>query len=70
MPGLRAAPLTSGVGMAKENAQVDEREARMGRRVNGKVSSLLTEIEKEDIPDRLLDLARQLQTALNDKLAR
>lgn len=54
--------------MAKENAQVDEREARMGRRVNGKVSSLLTEIEKEAIPDRLLDLARQLQTALNDKL--
>jgi hypothetical protein len=30
----------------------------------------LTEIEKEDIPDRLLDLARQLQTALNDKLVR
>lgn len=70
MPGLRAAPLNLGVGMAKENAQVDEREARMGRRVNGKVSSLLTEIEKEDIPDRLLDLARQLQTALNDELAR
>lgn len=69
-PELYSAPLTSGVGMTKENAQVGEREARMGRRVNGKVSTLLTEIEKEDIPDRLLELARKLQTALNEKLER
>lgn len=54
--------------MTKENAQLDEREARMGRRVNGKVSVLLTEIEKEEVPDRLLELAKKLQTALNDKL--
>jgi hypothetical protein len=54
--------------MTKENAHVDEREARMGRRVNGKVSGLLTEIEKEAVPDRLLELARKLQNALNEKL--
>ncbi|AYD02410.1 hypothetical protein [Neorhizobium sp. NCHU2750] len=53
--------------MAKDIAQVDEREARMGRRVNGKVSVLLTEIEKEEIPDRLLELARKLQSALSEK---
>jgi hypothetical protein len=57
------------VGMTKQGAQVDEREARMGRRVSGKVSVLLTEIEKEEVPDRLLDLARKLQNALNDKLS-
>ncbi len=56
--------------MTKENAQLDEQEARMGRRVNGKVSVLLTEIEKEEVPDRLLELARQLQSALNEKLER
>ncbi|WP_172745552.1 hypothetical protein [Neorhizobium galegae] len=39
----------------------------MGRRVNRKVSVLLTEIEKEEVPDRLLDLARELQRALNEK---
>jgi hypothetical protein len=56
--------------MTKENAQVSEQEARMGRRVTGKVSGLLTEIEKEAVPDRLLELARQLQSALNEKLDR
>ncbi|SFB18298.1 hypothetical protein SAMN03159496_02206 [Rhizobium sp. NFR07] len=55
--------------MAKQGAQVDEREARMGRRVSGKVSVLLTEIEKEEVPDRLLELARKLQDALNDKMS-
>jgi Mor family transcriptional regulator len=54
--------------MTKQGAQMDEREARMGRRVSGKVSVLLTEIEKEDIPDRLLELARKLQDALNEKI--
>jgi hypothetical protein len=61
-------PRTSEVGMTKQGAQVDEREARMGRRVSGKVSVLLTEIEKEEVPDRLLELARKLQDALNEKL--
>lgn len=63
-----SAPRTSEVGMAKQGAQVDEREARMGRRVSGKVSVLLTEIEKEEVPDRLLELARKLQDALNGKM--
>jgi hypothetical protein len=40
----------------------------MGRRVSRQVSVLLTEIEKEDVPDRLLELARELQKALNEKL--
>jgi hypothetical protein len=54
--------------MTKDSAQAEEREARMGRRVSGKVSVLLTEIEKEEVPDRLLQLARQLQEALNGKM--
>ncbi len=66
----RMVKVASEVGMTKENAQLDEREARMGRRVTGKVSVLLTEIEKEEVPDRLLELARKLQTALNEKLER
>jgi hypothetical protein len=40
----------------------------MGRRVSRQVSVLLTEIEKEDVPDRLLELARELQKALNEKI--
>ncbi len=43
-------------------------ETRMGRRVNRKVSVLLTEIESEHVPDRLLKLARDLQQALGEKL--
>ncbi|WP_157949003.1 MULTISPECIES: hypothetical protein [Neorhizobium] len=53
--------------MAKQNSPVEEQEVRMGRRVNRRVSVLLTEIEKEEIPDRLLELARELQKALNGK---
>ena len=55
------------VGMAKQNSPVEEQEVRMGRRVNRRVSVLLTEIEKEEVPDRLLELARELQKALNGK---
>lgn len=40
----------------------------LGTKVSDKVADLLIEIEKEPVPDRLLDLARQLQKALNDKL--
>lgn len=54
--------------MAKQNTPVAEQEARMGRRVNRRVSVLLAEIEKEEVPDRLLELARELQRALNDKM--
>ncbi|MBP1842627.1 hypothetical protein J2046_000881 [Rhizobium petrolearium] len=54
--------------MAKQNTPVEEQEVRMGRRVNRRVSVLLAEIEKEEIPDRLLELARELQKALNEKM--
>jgi len=58
----------SEVGMAKQNTPVAEEDIRMGRRVSRQVSVLLTEIEKEDVPDRLLELARELQKALNEKI--
>jgi hypothetical protein len=61
------AVITSEVGMTKQDTPVAEQDVRMGRRVNRKVSVLLTEIEKEEVPDRLLDLARELQRALNEK---
>lgn len=53
--------------MAKQNTPVAEKEARLGRRVSRQVSVLLTEIEKEEVPDRLLELAKDLQKALGDK---
>lgn len=55
------------VGMAKQNTPVAEKEARLGRRVNRQVSVLLSEIEKEEVPDRLLELAKDLQKALGEK---
>jgi hypothetical protein len=61
--------MTSEVGMAKPDASVTEQETKIGRRVSGQVSVLLTEIEKEDVPDRLLELARELQKALNERIA-
>ncbi|MCQ1850731.1 hypothetical protein [Neorhizobium galegae] len=54
--------------MAKQDTPVAEQDIRMGRRVSRKVSVLLTEIEKEEVPDRLLDLARALHKALNEKI--
>jgi len=58
--------MASEVGMAKQNTAA-EKEARLGRRVSRQVSVLLTEIEKEEVPDRLLELAKDLQKALGDK---
>ncbi|MGK6311711.1 hypothetical protein [Neorhizobium sp. DT-125] len=55
--------------MAKQNNPVADQEIRMGRRVSRQVSVLLTEIEKEEVPDRLLELARELQKALSEKIA-
>lgn len=55
--------------MTKQGNPVAEQQVRFGRRVNRKVSVLLSEIEKEETPDRLLQLAQELQKALNDKLA-
>lgn len=54
--------------MAKQEISVAEQEKRIGRRVSRQVSVLLTEIEQEDVPDRLLELAQELQKALGDKL--
>lgn len=54
--------------MTKKIAPAGETETKLGRRVSRKVSVLLTEIEKEPVPDRLLELAQQLQKALAKKL--
>tara|TARA_R110002020_G_scaffold50864_5_gene144185 strand:- start:6992 stop:7171 length:180 start_codon:yes stop_codon:yes gene_type:complete len=48
----------------ENDAEVD---VRFGRRVNREVWVLLSEIEKEPVPDRLLQLAQELQKALSDK---
>lgn len=54
--------------MAKKIDQAADADIRLGRRVSREVSVLLNEIEKEPVPDRLLDLALQLQKALAEKL--
>ncbi|WP_354532271.1 hypothetical protein [Pseudorhizobium tarimense] len=59
---------SSEVGMAKRNNKDADIDVRLGRRVSQEVSVLLNEIEKEPVPDRLLDLAMELQKALADNL--
>lgn len=54
--------------MAKRNEQDADANARLGRRVSREVSVLLTEIEKEPVPDRLLQLAKELQQELSVKM--
>jgi len=54
--------------MVKTVNQDAEPDVRLGRRVTREVSVLLNEIEKEPVPDRLLQLAVELQKALADKL--
>ncbi|MCJ8520153.1 hypothetical protein ABID21_003153 [Pseudorhizobium tarimense] len=54
--------------MAKRNNKDADIDVRLGRRVSQEVSVLLNEIEKEPVPDRLLDLAMELQKALADNL--
>lgn len=54
--------------MTKDSTLVPEEPAKLGSRVTREVAVLLSEIEKEDVPDRLLKLAQDLQKALNDKL--
>lgn len=39
----------------------------LGATVSTKVAGLLSAIEKEPVPDRLMELALQLQKALNEK---
>lgn len=41
----------------------------LGATVSTKVAGLLSAIEKEPVPDRLMELALQLQKALNEKQA-
>jgi hypothetical protein len=55
--------------MTKDSTLVSEEPATLGDRVTQEVATLLTEIEKEVVPDRLLKLAQDLQRALHDKLA-
>lgn len=59
---------SSEVGMKKKIENDAEVDVRFGRRVNREVSVLLSEIEKEPVPDRLLRLAQELQKALSDKV--
>ena len=54
--------------MVKTINQDAETAVRLGRRVTREVSVLLSEIEKEPVPDRLLELAVELQKALAGKL--
>ncbi|MFN7024017.1 MAG: hypothetical protein ACK4QP_05765 [Pseudorhizobium sp.] len=54
--------------MVKTINQDAEPDVRLGRRVTREVSVLLNEIEKEPVPDRLLQLAVELQKALANKL--
>ncbi|MBU1316892.1 MULTISPECIES: hypothetical protein [Pseudorhizobium] len=58
---------SSEVRMTKKIENDAEVDVRFGRRVNREVSVLLSEIEKEPVPDRLLQLAQELQKALSDK---
>lgn len=55
--------------MTKDSTLVPEDAATLGSRVTQEVAVLLTEIEKEDVPDRLLKLAQELQKALHEKHA-
>lgn len=53
--------------MADETSVNADVKAALGRKVRGKVADLLAEIEKEPVPDRLMELALELQKALNNK---
>jgi hypothetical protein len=55
--------------MTKDSTLVPDESATLGSRVTQEVATLLTEIEKEAVPDRLLKLAQDLQKALHAKLA-
>ncbi|TCR06228.1 hypothetical protein [Neorhizobium sp. JUb45] len=55
--------------MTKDSTLVPDEPTKLGSRVSQEVAILLSEIEKEAVPDRLLKLAQDLQEALHDKLA-
>ncbi|MCO5731742.1 hypothetical protein [Rhizobium sp. SSA_523] len=54
--------------MTRDTGSTAQAKAVLGNKVSAKVADLLTEIEKEPVPDRLMELALQLQKALNEKL--
>lgn len=54
--------------MAEQTGSNADAKAALGMKVGGKVAQLLAAIEKEPVPDRLMELALELQKALNQKL--
>lgn len=54
--------------MKKVTGNTNQEEAQRLRTVGPKIADLLTEIEKEPVPERLMDLALELQRALAEKL--
>ncbi len=54
--------------MTEDTGTTRDTKALLGQKVSAKVADLLSEIEKEPVPDRLMALALELQKALNDKL--
>ncbi|MGE7367493.1 hypothetical protein ACQKKX_00270 [Neorhizobium sp. NPDC001467] len=55
--------------MTKDSTLIPEPLAEAGSRIDREVAVLLSEIEREDVPDRLLKLALDLQKALLGKVA-
>ena len=54
--------------MKKVTGNTNQDEAQRLRTVGPKIADLLTEIESEPVPERLMDLALELQRALAEKL--
>ncbi|WP_156379266.1 MULTISPECIES: hypothetical protein [Rhizobium] len=54
--------------MKKVTGNTNQEEAQRLRTVGPKIADLLSEIEKEAVPERLMDLAHELQRALAEKL--
>lgn len=54
--------------MKKVTGNTNQDKAQRIRTVGPKIADLLTEIEKEPVPERLMDLALELQRALAEKL--
>ena len=53
--------------MKKVTGNTNQDEAQRLLTVGPKIADLLTEIEKEPVPERLMDLALELQRALAQK---
>lgn len=55
--------------MTTDSKLIAEDPATLGSRVTQEVAVLLTEIEKEEVPARLLELAQDLQEAIHGNIA-